>query len=292
MADYSIKNLEALTGIKAQTIRVWERRYNLFSPERTATNLRKYSDNDLVKLLNISVLIQHNYKISKLASMDDPTLKTRVLQLKYKPFLHHTEIGKLLAATIEWNEKAFFLTLENNIRVLGFEETILNVVFPFLSQIGLLWQTGNMYPAQEHFVSLLIRDYFIQSIKNIPATTDNDAPLTIFFLPEGESHELSLLFYHYIAKKEGHRVIYLGQNVPKDDLKRIARFKKPNNLFTALISSISGIDIRMYILDLAQQFAESNIYLTGGQLKKINFPLPRNVFIVSSPDKFRKYYKN
>ena len=292
MSQYSIKNLEALTGIKAQTIRVWERRYNLFDPDRTETNLRVYNDEDLVKLLNIAVLQAHGQKISKLSEMSDKELKSKVLELKYKPFLHHTEIEKLLSSTIELDQTSFNANLETNIKVLGFEETVINVIFPFMAQLGVLWMTGNMIPAQEHFVSNLIRDRFIQNIYALPEINNPQAPLTVFFLPAGEEHELSLLFYHYIAKKEGHRVLYLGKNVPDEDLKAIADYKKPTNIFTAFISSISGIDLKKYCFTLSEIFPMANIYLTGGQLKKINFSLPLNMYVVSSPDKFRKYHKN
>ena len=71
MAVYSIKELEKLSGIKAHTIRIWEKRYQLLSPERTDTNIRFYSDDDLKKILNVSLLNGHGFKISKIAQFDD-----------------------------------------------------------------------------------------------------------------------------------------------------------------------------------------------------------------------------
>jgi len=292
MSEYSIKNLEALSGIKAQTIRVWERRYNILIPTRTSTNIRKYSDSDLVKLLNLSVLIQHGHKISQLSQMSDQQLKESVYELKYKPFLHNTEIDKLLSATIDMDSRKFTASLENNIDILGFEESIIHVVFPFLKHLGILWQTGNLIPAQEHFVSNLIRNKFIQENNKIGEPNNLDAPLTLFILPQGEEHELSLLFYQYIAKVEGHNTIYLGQNVPNADLINISAYKTPDNVFTSFTSSISGIDLKAYIEKISEIFHSSTIYITGGQLKKLNFKLPSNVVVVSSPAKFRKYHKN
>lgn len=292
MSEYSIKNLEALSGIKAQTIRVWERRYSIFIPSRTSTNIRKYSDSDLVKLLNLSVLIQHGHKISQLSQMTDQQLKESVFILKYKPFLHNTEIEKLLTATIEMDSNGFTSSLDKNIEILGFEESIINVVFPFLKHLGILWQTGNLIPSQEHFANNLIRNKVIEEIYKLEETDNTYAPLSLFFLPQGEEHELSLLFYQYIAKKEGHRVIYLGQNVPSEDLINISAYKTPQNVFTSFTSSISGIDLKAYIEKISETFQSSTIYITGGQLHKLNFKLPDNVVVVSSPEKFRKYYKN
>ena len=292
MSEYSIKNLEALSGIKAQTIRVWERRYNIFVPSRTDTNIRKYSDSDLVKLLNLSVLIQHGRKISQLSQMSDQQLKESVFILKYKPFLHNTEIEKLLAATIEMDSNGFTTLLDKNIEILGFEETTINVVFAFLKHLGILWQTGNVIPAQEHFVSNLVRNKLIQEIYTLVDTDNPQAPLSLFFLPQGEEHELSLLFYQYIAKAEGHKIIYLGQNVPDEDLTKISAYKTPDNVFTSFTSSISGINLKEYLSKISELFHSSTIYITGGQLHKLNFKLPENVIVVSSPAKFRKYYKN
>lgn len=287
MTGYSIKNMEALSGIKAQNIRVWERRYDLFSPSRTETNLRIYSDDDLVKLMNIAVLIRHGNKISRLAPLSNQELKELVLALNYKPFLHDTEIEKLITATMELNEKTFVSTIENNSATLGFEECVKEVIFPFLIRIGLLWQSGDVIPVQEHFASNLIRSIFIKSIGELETDGDRDQS-ALLFLPKGEEHELSLLFYTYIAKSEGFNVIYLGKNTPDADLEALAG-KNFDLLVSAFITTISGIDLKEYIFTLANKFSHARILLTGEQLKRINFQLPDNVKVVSSSENFRKH---
>jgi DNA-binding transcriptional MerR regulator len=157
MADYSIKDLEKVTGIKAHTIRIWEKRYAIVQPSRSDTNIRSYSDEDLKKLLNISLLNRNGMKISKLAKLSNSELQNKVMDLAEKPEDSDTKIEALLMAMIDLNEEDFQLTLNAAIDKFGFEKAFLNVVRPFLNKAGILWITGTINPAQEHFVSNMIR---------------------------------------------------------------------------------------------------------------------------------------
>jgi len=289
MTQYSIRNLESLSGIKAQNIRVWERRYNLFQPQRTDTNLRLYSDEDLVKLLNIAVLIKHGNKISKLAAKDDEELKKMVHSLSYKPFLKNSEIDQLLTAVMDLDEYTFLKLYFKNRNTLGFEECVKEIIFPLLMRLGMLWRTGDIIPSQEHFASNLIRSLFLKEIASLE-DPELSADSALLFLPEGEEHELSLLFYHYMAKKEGMKCIYLGTNVPYKDLKSIAESKHPKMVMTAFISSLAGRDLKSYLMKLRETFHDSLIMITGSQLKKINFQLPENMVVISSPESFHKHF--
>lgn len=237
--------------------------------------------------MNIAVLIRHGNKISKLAPLSNKELKELVLSLNYKPFLHDTEIEKLISATLEMDEKTFTAIIRKNSQALGFEICVKEVIFPFLIRIGVLWQTGDVIPVQEHFASNLIRNIFIKSIEDINNAANNNQ-MALVFLPKGEEHELSLLFYTYIAKSEGFNVIYLGKNTPDSDLETLAT-KKYKLLVSAFISSISGIDLKKYIFNLSTLFNEAKILITGEQLKRINFQLPDNVKVVSSSENFRKH---
>ena len=151
MSRYSIKDLEQLSGIKAHTVRVWEQRYKLLNPKRKETNIRYYDDHDLKLILNVALLNDNGIKISKIAKMSVEEMKAEVLHLTERSFAYDDQIHSLVLAMIEFNEERFEKIIATNILKIGFEQTMLNVIYPFLSKIGILWQTGSIHPGQEHF---------------------------------------------------------------------------------------------------------------------------------------------
>jgi len=184
-AHYSIKDLEKLTGIKAHTLRIWEKRYNILNPERTDTNIRFYSDFDLKKLLNISLLNKHGYKISLLASLNDRDLNDKVLSLTQNDAVNELQLDSLLTAMIELDERKFDKIISNAIIHHGFEETLSRVIHPLFEKIGILWQTGTINPAHEHFISNLIRQKILVAIDGV-IHNGSVSPKTFFvFLPDG-----------------------------------------------------------------------------------------------------------
>jgi DNA-binding transcriptional MerR regulator len=287
MATYSIKDLERLSGIKAHTIRMWERRYGLISPKRSATNIRHYCDSELKKLLNISLLNRNGIKISKLASLSTEEINEKINQLTYSHRDSETIIEHLSLSMIELNEPRLEKILAKAIMQLGFEETIIKVFYPFLIKIGVMWQTGIINPAQEHYISHLIRRKLLVAIDGLMTTGNPDSKKFVLFLPEGEYHELGLLFFYYLIKSRGHQVIYLGQSVPLNDLVETKSLKSLNYLVTAFVSHREGKDIVEYSKKLAGYFSDQTIYLSGSQTRFISGSLPQNVKVVSSPVQFR-----
>jgi len=285
MATYSIRDLEKLSGIKAHTIRIWEKRYNLVSPMRTNTNIRYYCDNDLKKLLNISILNRSGYKISKIADLGSDEIKEKVVFLINDTGDRYSQIESLVLSMIELDEKKFEKVLNTNILKLGFEKTILDIIHPFLERIGILWQTGKINPAQEHFISNLVRQKIIVSIENILPEENSNPKKFLLFLPEGELHELGLLFYNYLLKKKGHRAIYLGQSVPFDDLVEVDEIKSCDYLLTAFITAYTDYDINDYINKLSKTFKDKNIYVLGRRLNGLK-KFPKNIILVFSPNDF------
>ncbi len=226
MARYAIKDLEHYTGIKAHTIRIWEKRYEVVQPERSETNIRSYSDEDLKKLLNIAMLNRHGHKISDLVNLSNQNLCKMVLKLTSEKASTDLYIDNLMIATVDIDEQKFDKVLTNIIIQYGFEKAITEVFYPFFLKIGFLWQTGHIKPGQEHFISNLFRQKLISAIDQTDTKPAPNSKSFILFLPEWEMHELGLLFYHYLIKKAGHRVIYLGQQLPATDLIAISEIQK------------------------------------------------------------------
>jgi DNA-binding transcriptional MerR regulator len=265
MGKYSIKELEQLSGIKAHTIRIWEKRHNLIQPSRTPTNIRLYSDEDLKKIINVSLLNNSGFKISKIVDMTHDELNRQVLQLTEHTSDISVHIEQLVVAMIDMEEEAFEKILNTLILRYSFERTITEIVYPFLEKIGLLWQTGNIAPAHEHFMSNLIRQKLMVAIDGLPLPP-RSARKILLFLPEGELHELGLLFYHFLTRKAGWRTYYLGQNVPHSDLVSVYKTHRPDLLLTSITSSFSG-NIRFYLGRLEEDFPEAQILAAGFQVR-------------------------
>lgn len=283
MASYSIKELENLSGIKAHTIRIWEKRYGVIKPSRTDTNIRLYCDSDLKRLLNIAILNRYGMRISEISKLSDIEMSEKVINASSDSSNAESNIENLVIAMVEMDEYKFDRILSRYIMHEGFENTVIRIIFPFFEKIGLLWQTGSINPAHEHFVSNLFRQKLMVAIDNIVVPENGSAKKFILFLPEGEYHELTLLFYNYLIKKAGKLVYYLGSSVPFDDVVETCKMISPDFLFTSLTSSLNKDEIIGYINNLSKTFPFQKIFITGMQIKENFTDLPSNVLKVSSP---------
>lgn len=277
MAQYTIKELEHLSGIKAHTIRIWEQRYGILNPKRTETNIRYYDDADLKSLLNISLLNERGYKISKIAQMDRGQILETVQQLCDQPCAGSHHVSELIPAMVEMDEFKFDRVLSKATLQMGFQETMQEVVYPFLNKIGILWQTGNITPAHEHFVSNLIRQKLLVAIDGQTARWQEDAPVYILYLPEGELHELALLYMHYILRAHNQRVVYMGQHLPFKDLELTYEQFKAEFLCTVLTTVPEREQVQAYLDKLSKRFPDSTIYVYGYQAQHDFLVFPENV---------------
>lgn len=284
MANYSIKDLERLTGIKAHTIRIWEKRYNLIEPERTSTNIRAYCDAELKKLLNISILNKSGYKISKIANLTQDEIAENINKLSESSTDAVSQIENLAIAMIDIDEIKFEKILSRSIIQLGFEDTVNRILRPFFVKIGLMWQTGSINPAQEHFVTNLVRQKMLVAIDSqITGTSPNSKNFTLF-LPEGEMHEIGLLFANYLIRKRGHNVVYLGQNVPINDLIEVERIRPSDYMLTSFITSLTECNLLGYLYQITDSYPEKKVFVTGEQAEAMAENLPENIKYLDSPD--------
>ena len=278
---YSIKEISELSGIKAHTLRIWEQRYSFIIPKRTNTNIRYYDDEDLKLILNIALLKNNGHKISMICTMDEKELLNKVKQLMEKKLGFPEQIQGLTLAMLELDEDRFEKILSTNILQIGFERTMLNLIYPFFQKIGILWQTGAITPAQEHFISNLVRQKIIVAIDGqvIPSTNYNKKYL--LYLPENELHEMSLLFSSYIIKSRNNKVIYLGQNVPHNDLIRIYKDHNPDYLLTVFTTSPSVNQMQAYINKISDSFKNSTVLISGHQVVGQDIDLPGNIKLLN-----------
>jgi len=279
MAGYKIKDIELLTGIKAHTIRIWEKRYGILVPSRSETQIRTYSDKELAYLLNISLLNKSGHKISKIANLENEELTKLVWNLKYNSSDNSDD--KLILALVELDETLFRDTLALLIKEHGLEQTFTNFIIPFLDRIGIMWLIGTINPAQEHFITNLIRQKVIGEIDKLPIP-DPKKDAVMLYLPEHEWHELSLLFYQYILRKKDINTIYLGQSLPYDSLMECIQKLKPKALMTSLLTSIDEKFLENYFKNIEKDTNSIPVFAGGAQIMNFEHKLTKNVKVIKS----------
>ncbi|TNF46525.1 MAG: MerR family transcriptional regulator [Bacteroidetes bacterium] len=266
MAEYKISDLETLTGIKAHTIRIWEKRYGLISPDRTETKIRMYSDQELVQLLNVALLNKHGYKISKIANMSSSEIGEHVQKLESNED-EDVSMERLILSMVEIDEPLFSKTLNSLIEKKGLEKTFTETIIHFLDRIGIMWQVGSITPAQEHFMSNLIRQKVISAIDALSGEKTSTQSV-LLYLPEHEWHELSLLFYQFVLRKRGIKTYYLGQSVPYDSIVSCFGQLKPDVIVTSWLTSVDPTFMVQYFKNLKKDLNNAPILVGGFQMNK------------------------
>lgn len=262
MQSFSIRNIELLTGIKAHTLRIWEQRYTFFKAHRKESKHRLYSNEDLKKLLCVSFLYHNGWKVSKIAALSDEEREAEVRKTALSDANYETFVHQLLEAAIEFNEAAFMQVLNKLVKKMGVEKTILHICYPYLQRIGLLWDTNNIIPAQEHFASYLIQSRLISETEKFSAF-QNAPPEIVLFCPENEYHELPLLFLNYLLRKHHWKVLYLGKSIKVADLKEAAALPGIKALYLHLIANFTGVHIDDYLEILRKAFPDKIIFASG-----------------------------
>ncbi len=266
MNSFTISQLQQLSGIKAHTIRIWEQRYNALTPDRSEGNTRSYNNEQLKRLLNIVSLLEEGYKISQLGIMTDQELHGLLAQKlqEYTSQENNNEyfISQLIAASMSYDEPHFNAIYNQSVKELGLPGTYNDVLYPMLKRMGLMWGIDSISPAQEHFSSHLIKQKIFSAIETLPKPTDSKRNW-LLFLPENEFHEIPLLFSNYLIQTEGHKVIYLGSNVPLETLYKAVDEVKPTDLLFFFVHHINEEDAINYIQMLCDAFKTTKIHIAG-----------------------------
>lgn len=218
---FSIKDLENLSGIKAHTIRIWEKRFNLLIPSRSETNIRNYDNKSLQKLLNIKLLLEHGFKISKIALLNDEEIANQAKNIIVSNIPETLSQNSFKFSMLNFDEDLFESTYQKLISEYIFSDVFYKVFIPFLEKLGFLWQTNTITPAHEHFISNLIKQKVLLNIEKLQMPQRKNQTTYVLFLPLNEIHELGLLFIHYKLKSLGLKSVYLGSSVPIENLNEL-----------------------------------------------------------------------
>ena len=282
MGSYSIREVEHLSGVKAHTLRIWEQRYAIILPKRTDTNIRYYTDADLKLILKISLLNKNGHRIGTIAKMKADEIAELVNALESSDLKFDWQVNSLATAMIEMNEARFEKIMSTNIIQYGFENTMMKIIYPFLAKIGIMWVTGNINPAQEHFITNLVRQKIIVAIDGQVVNITPSTKKYLLFLPEGEYHELSLLFLSYLLQSRNNRVVYLGTNVPIKDMVSVMEHTQPDFIYSIFTCAPTSGSLKKYIKTLAQKVKDTPLVISGQRIKNVNASLPENVFLLKS----------
>lgn len=278
MNNLSIAQLTQLSGIKAHTIRIWEQRYQAFTPKRTEGNTRSYSDLDLKRLLNIVSLIDSGHKVSELCSMSNSSLNKLIEQLYINPIQEGPDrfVYQLIAAGIEFNESSFQKILSHCFLRFGVTDTYKNIIYPLLNRIGLMWSCDQLLPAQEHFMCNLIRQKILTATDALPSPKENRKKW-LLFLKEDEYHEMGLLFAQYILRQRGETVYYLGASIPQSTLSSAVKSIKPDAIVVFFVHHDLPEYIQTYLAHLRKEIKNIPFYISGKEKLLAHIKLDKKI---------------
>ena len=283
-SNFSIKNLEHLSGIKAHTIRIWEKRYNLFEPERTDTNIRLYNLENLQKLLNVTLLYNNGYKISKIALLSPQEINENVHKLTINKNADDWSIGLFKLAMINFDQRLFTKTFNDLLEQFSFSEVFKNVFVPLMNELGVLWQTNSISPSHEHFITSLVKQKIHAMCEDLQQkSTRRTDRRFVLFLPDNEIHELGLLYLQYEVLSNGFQCVFLGQSVPIESLSNLVDIGEPITFISYFTIEPSQDKIKAYLNTFNSEIIEnidSELWILGYQVQFMSDEMP---------DKMRKF---
>lgn len=237
---FSIKDLENFSGIKAHTIRIWEKRYRILEPDRTDSNIRTYSEAELKKILNVAYLNRNGLKISKIARLNEDELTQKVMSLSSSNDNPDNDFqpGKILMAAIRFNEELFKESLSNFTKLRGLEESYIKYLNPLLEKARILWQTGSLSRAQEQFVRNTIRQIIIIEDNLLKSASGKNRPTVAMINTSDTLSDNNFLFYKYVLKNRDYDVIFTGGILPASEVIEIHKIKS----FDFLVVNSSAFD--------------------------------------------------
>ena len=288
MNAFTIKDVENLSGVKAHTIRIWEQRYDFLKPQRTGTNIRYYNNDELKTILNIALLNKYGFKISHINKMDVTEINQKLVSLSHHYAQQEWIVNQLISFMVDLDLDLFEELLDEQIEAKGLEKIINEILFPFLQKIGILWVTNNINPAQEHLVTNIIRQKLLVGIET-NASQMKSEKVALLFLPEGEFHELGLLYVYYLLKNRGVKVLYLGADVPLTDVEFIVKAKKPDYLYTHLTSLAANFNIERFLHNFHAKISDVPVLLSGPFVLTYKKNVPPNFHFKKSLEEVKEY---
>ncbi|MES2827921.1 MAG: MerR family transcriptional regulator [Bacteroidota bacterium] len=291
----SISNLEQLSGVPVHTIRIWERRYNALEPLRSTGNTRFYNDEHLKRLLNIVSLQQLGYKISQACALEQKEIDAFLEQDLAAVGTNHSGyeffVSRILTASLAYDELLINNLLDQSITEHGITATYIQVMFPMMQRLGLMWRLDHICPAHEHFIAAIVRQKLMQAISSVPLA-EQTGPSWLLYLQEDEGHDIPLLFASFMLRSHGYKVIYLGERVPFGSVEDAYNITQPQNLLLFMIRRRPVKEAETYLKELSASFPKANIFLAGNGRLIGELELETNINWFSTIEEFSVLLKN
>jgi DNA-binding transcriptional MerR regulator len=269
--DFTIKDLENISGIKAHTIRIWEKRYNLLVPKRTKSNIRFYTSGDLTKLLNIVLLNSNKFKISKIAEMSNEEITLQSRELAFNTAMDDEAINSFKLSMFQFDKVLFNNSYNTLLHKKTFREIFKDVFIPFLENIGLLWHTETLMIAHEHFISNLIIQKIQSNTEKLQYNINETNKTYVLFLPENEIHEIGLMYLNYELVLRGFHTVYLGQSLPLSNLNYFLESEREICFITSLTIQPYDDKIEDYFNEISEvmSITKNKFIATGRKVHKV-----------------------
>ena len=289
MGKYKISDLEKLSNIKSHTIRIWEQRYGLLEPSRTNTNIRFYDDTQLRKLLNVVSLINAGHKISHIGKLSISEIEDKVSNIIDSDIDNKDEaiINKLVSSGLTYNEELFNEYYNKAIKSYGIVDSYKKIFYPLLEKVGLLWRVNDLNPAQEHFISNLLKQKFHAGIDDIE-TTNKHNQNWLLFLPENDHHDIGLTIANIILKTNNKKVVNLGADVPLDNLIHVIENAKPTHLLMFLVTPQPYDYLNKILSTINKKHPDKKLIICCNTDYANNLTFKKNQLAVTSFDDFLK----
>lgn len=286
---YSIKDLENFTKIKAHTIRIWEQRYGLLSPQRTETNIRYYSEDDLKKILNISLLYNNGLKISKIGQLSEKEIidKSKSIILKNNNISSNKVIDSLTLFILDFKGEKILKVIEDELEKSSLIEVYELIFIPLLQKIGSLWQVNTISVIHEHYFSTIFRQFLISEINKVKVDA-NSSKSALLFLHEQEEHEFSILMFSYILKQKGYSCHYFGQKGPIKEIVNAHEIIQPNLVVSTFTAVISDHYFNKVFETLEEMSLKSKVLVSGGQLTDERYTYNDKILRIDSIKQLQK----
>jgi DNA-binding transcriptional MerR regulator len=292
MIKFSIKYLESISGIKAHTIRIWEKRYKLLEPKRTKSNIRYYSNDDLRKILNIVSLLDDGYKISEIGKLTNDQINkelTKTFSGGDTPNRQYQRLtNDVIVASANFDRVAFEKVFNTGVSKFGFSNTLEHILYPALERTGVLWQAEEINPVHEHFFSNLLKQKLFIAIDSI-SQPSKATRKCILFLPENEEHEIGLLYLNYLMLSAGIQTYYIGQRTPLESLVDAEDVIKATHLAFFITTVTATPQANTFLKNVRRLFPKREVLIGGNPQYIRQLSLPKSFIFLDSPLAAREY---
>jgi len=273
---YPIKVVSQMTGLSVHVIRAWEKRYNVVEPDRTDTNRRLYSEEDIEKLrlLNDASHLGHN--IGSLASLSLSELKNLLakekssipeikIELKSPGSANTAEeiLKDCMESIINYDAKKLESILLNASAKLTQPVLIEEIIIPLVYKIGDMWHGGEIRVANEHLASSVIRSFLFNLLESYPP--NESAPVLISATPRGQEHELGALIASVVAASSGWKVVYLGSNLPAEEIGSVVLYLNAKVVAISLVYPSDDPSLPKELKKLKQILTSGVSIIAGGR---------------------------